>query len=456
MAGVRLDELLQRDLQRQVRRITAVAAGSVAGVAVVAGLAVATLNARADAESQRNRAGGLGAFMAADLHEGLKSAGRLDLQMAADKAALDYYRGQNLSRLPPAALGQRAKLLQAAGEDNEKHGDLKAAQAQFEEARRTTAALLAAKPNDPQRIFDQAQSEYWVGFINWRNGDGAAAKAEFEAYARLAARLVQIDPRNDAWLMETAYAANNLGMLALRQAGQPAEAQRQFSKALRIRQVIAQHKPGDLELQRAIANALAWLADSQRVNGDLQDAMATREAQQKILAGLLAKTPSDVQVQSALLYHDLAVARIDEAQGDFRRAVQRLEAGHEAALALVRGDPDNKDFAKQARMFELFEVRTWLAMPARSRPPTAILANTLGDCAPRTSALANDEIGDFCAILLARLRAASGDDVGALAALAPVRRHAGARHDVLTARWGLNLGEEAATIQLAATGGKTR
>jgi tetratricopeptide (TPR) repeat protein len=456
LAGVRLDELLQRDLQRQVRQIAAVAAGGVVGVALVVGLSVATLSARADAESQRTRASGLGTFMATDLRKGLRSAGRLDLLLAADKAALDYYRDQNLSRLSPAALSQRAKLLHAAGEDNEKHGDLKAAQAQFEEARRTTAALLAAKPSDPQRLFDHAQSEYWVGFINWRNGHGAAAKAGFEAYARLADRLAGIDPKNDDWQMETAYAANNLGMLALRQAGDPAEAQRQFRRALQIRQVIAQHKPGDAELKNAIANALAWLADSQRVNGDLEEAMATREAQGKVLADLLARTPNDVQVQGALLFHDLAVARIEAAQGAFRSANQHLDEGHKAALALVRGDPANKDFAKQARMFELFKVRTWLAMPARSRPPMGAIAATLGDCGTSTAALANDEIGDFCAILLARLRAAAGDGAAAEAALAPVRRHASTRHDVLTARWGLNLGEEAGMIQIADNRGKTR
>jgi len=456
LIGVRLDELLQRDSQRQLRQITAVAVGGVAGVAVVSGLSIAALNARADAEAQRTRASGLGAFMATDLRKGLRSAGRLDLQLAADNAALAYYRGQNLSRLSPDALSQRAKLLHAAGEDNEKQGDLKTAQAQFEEARRTTAALLAAKPNDPQRLFDHAQSEYWVGWINWRRGDGAAAKAGFEAYARLADQLVRIDPGNDDWQMEIAYAANNLGMLALRQAGDPAEAQRHFRKALRINQVIAQHKPGDPELQRALANALAWLADSQRVNGDLQDAMATREAQRKILSDLLARTPNDVQVQGAMLGRDLAVARIEAAQGDFRRALQHLDDGHAAALDLVRSDPANKDFAKQARMFELFKVRTWLAMPARSRPQIATIAATLGDCDPRASAPANDEIGDFCAILLARLRAAAGDEVAAQAALAPVQRHASARHDVLTARWGLNLGEEAGMIQLADARGETR
>jgi hypothetical protein len=452
LIGVRLDELLQRDSQRQLRQIAAVAVGGVAGVAVVSGLSIAALNARADAEAQRTRASGLGAFMATDLRKGLRSAGRLDLQLAADNAALAYYRGQNLSRLSPAALSQRAKLLHAAGEDNEKQGDLKTAQAQFEEARRTTAALLAAKPNDPQRLFDHAQSEYWVGWINWRRGDGAAAKAGFEAYARLADQLVKLDPGNDTWRTEIAYAAANLGMLALRQTGDSAQAQRHFLKALRIHQINAQHKPDDPELQRAIANALAWLADSQRVNGDLEEAMATREAQGKILAGLLAKNPNDVQVQGAMLGRDLAVARIAAAQGDLRAAARQLSKGHDAALALVSRDPTNKDFAKQARMFELFQVRTWLAMPARSRPPVATIAATLDNCGSRTTALANDEIADFCAILFARMRADAGDRAAAQVALAPVQRRASTRHDVLTARWGLNLREEAGMIQLAQQG----
>ena len=155
LAGVHLDDLVHRDAQRRIRRIALAGASAVAGIAVVAALAVYGLIARHDAEAQRARAGGLNAFMLTDLRKGLKSAGRLDLLTAVNQAALDSYKGQDLSRLPADTLEQRAKALQAAGEDNEKREDLKTAQAQFQEARRTTAALLAAKPDDPQRIFDQ-------------------------------------------------------------------------------------------------------------------------------------------------------------------------------------------------------------------------------------------------------------------------------------------------------------
>jgi hypothetical protein len=456
MAGVRLDELLQRDLQRQVRQIAAIAAGSVAGVAVVAGLAVTALNAQADAEAQRSRASGLGAFMATDLHKGLQSAGRLDLLMAADKAALDYYRGQNLSRLPPEALGQRAKLLHTAGEDNEKHGDLKAAQAQFEEARRTTAALLAAKPNDPQRIFDHAQSEYWVGFINWRAGDPAAAKAGFEAYARLADRLVAIDPTNDQWRMETVYGTHNLGTLVLRQAGDSARAERYFRLALKQIETIGRHKPGDPEVLTERARILAWLADSQRMQGHLDEAIATREEQGRLLEDLLAKNPRNVEVKRQLLGHDLGVARIAASEGASGRAISLLEAGYSRALALEAQDPDNKDFPKQARMFELFRARLWLGLPPKRRPSPTAIAKLLGDCKPLGPGADNQEISDFCGVLLARLRSQQGDSAGAATALLPVQQRMAARHDVLTARWGLNLAEETRPVQVAENVGGAR
>jgi len=344
-------------------------------------------------------------------------------------------------------------MLHAAGEDNEKHGDLPAAQAQFEEARRTTAALLAAKPNDPQRIFDHAQSEYWVGFINWRKGDGATAKSGFEAYAKLADRLVLLDPKNETWLMEKAYAANNLGMLALRQAGQPREAQADFAEALRIRRLIAKHKPGDPEVLKAIANALAWVADSERIAGDLTAAKATREEQHVILTKLLEEKPGNVPVENALLGYELAVARIDAAKGEWRATIRRLDAGERSALQLARSDSENKDFAKQARMFELFKVRTWLDMPPRERPRLPVVANVLRDCRTAAPALSNQEIDDFCDVLLARVRSQSGDRVGAELAMAPVRAHAIKQHDVLTAHWGLNLPEETRSLQVAYSGG---
>jgi hypothetical protein len=450
LAGVRLDELAQRDAQRQVQRIGLASAGAVAGLAVIATLAVYGLNARHDAETQRARAGGLNAFMLTDLRKGLQSAGRLDLLTAVNKAALDSYKGQDLSSLPADTLEQRAKALQAAGEDNEKRGDLKTAQAQFEEARRTTAALLAAKPDDPQRIFDQAQSEYWVGFINWRNGDGAAAKAGFEAYAALTDRLVKIDATNVAWQTEAGDAESNLGMLALRQAGDLPTAEQHFATALATFRSVAALKPSDVDAQLDLADGYGWLADSERLQGRLSDAMVGRAAERNLLEKLGAADPRNVSVQARLLYNELALARIAADRRLFSEAIRRLEAGHAEAVQLEASDPADLDVAKQARAFDLFKVRTFLSMPPARRPPPLALMTLLGPCRSSDVKWADDETSNLCYVLRARLAAEAGDILSARQALKAIQppKHP----EAFSKRWGLNFVDEVKFVQALESG----
>jgi len=454
LIGVRLDELLQRDSQRQIRRITAVAVGSVAGIATVAVLGLLALNARAEAESQRLRAGGLGAFMLRDLRKGLKQAGRTDLQTEVSKAALSYYRGQDLSRLPPDDLVQRAAALQAMGEDNEKRGDLAAAQEEFEEAHRTTAALLAAKPDDPKRIFAHAQSEYWVGFINWRNGNGAAAKTGLEAYARSAQRLIQINPKNPDWQHEVAYAELNLGTLAMRQDGDAVMAERHFEAALARLRLIAALRPRDVDLQIEVSDAYAWLADSRRLQGDFDGAAESRLTERKILDDLAKADPRNVEVQGDLLGNELGLARIDAARGAWRPAIARLDKGLEAARQVELWDPDNKNIPKRARMLELFKVRTLLNAPKAARPPAARLEALLGECRPAQSAKP-DEISDFCTVLQARLLAEQGDRRGAQRLLEPLEPRIRGKA-AYSERWTLSFAEEARAVQTSSEMGRPK
>jgi hypothetical protein len=453
LAGVQLDELIQRDAQRRLRGLALGAAASVAAAAVLASLGVVALNAQREAEAQRARAGGLGEFMLSDLRKGLEAAGRHDLLAQVNQAALKSLSDKDLSRMTPDQLEQRAKLLQGMGKDAEKRGDLKGAYAEFDAALKITSALLAAKPNDPKRLFAHAQSEYWIGLINWREGNGAAARAGFEAYARLADRLVKTDPANDTWRKEKVYAAGGLGMLALRQTGDAATAERYFRAALAELDAIARHSPADPDTMSDRATGLAWLADAQRLRGHLQGASATRTDQREILEKLLAENPRNVEVKAQLLFNELAMARIALAEAKTELGLSLLDAGRLHALDLQAQDPDNKDFPKQARMFELFQARTWLNLPSAKRPPAKQIDVVLGDCHVRAPGSDNLEISDFCGVLLARLRSSQGDSPGAAAALAPVRQHAAARHDILTARWGLNLADEARPAQVAAISG---
>jgi hypothetical protein len=327
------------------------------------------------------------------------------------------------------------------GEDDEKRGDLNSATARFLEARLLTASLLAAKPNDPKRIFAQAQSEYYMGFIDWQKGDGAAARRGFEAYAELAQRLVKADPANLDWQLEAAYADSNLGMLALRQAGDATTAERHFASALRNVQLAGEGKPKDADRWLELADGYAWLADTQRVRGDLAGAQANRAAQKRILDGLLAADPRNVDAKSALLSNQLALARLEEARGQPAQAIALLDKGHADALALLRASPENAEFVAQARAFELFKVRTQLSLPGERRPSSRALILALGDCEPKGSGVGEREIADFCTVLSARILAVDGDARGAQRALS--RLHAPQTGDAYSPRWGLNFTKEA-------------
>ena len=170
--------------------------------------------------------------------------------------------------------------------------------------------------------------------------------------------------------------------------------------------------------------------------------------QRRILEDLLARDPRNAETQAYLVGNSLALARIAAAQGAPARALSGLRRGHESALALARADPENADAAKQVRIFELFEVRTWLAMPRSQRPSAAVIAATLGNCAAERARPHNDELATFCTILQARLMAENGDRQGAARLVASLKLKERAHREMLTERWHIDLRNELGSISM--------
>ncbi|WP_293907774.1 toll/interleukin-1 receptor domain-containing protein [Phenylobacterium sp.] len=440
LAGAQLDELIQRDAQRRMQVVVGLAVGVVVTLGVIIALMAVAMGASAEAEKQRRQATGLVDYMLTDLRAKAKRSGRLEELAAVNDGALRYYQNQDLSHLPEDALRQRAKLLQAMGEDDQKRGQIQRSRTEIQEAHRTTAALLAAKPNDPKRLFAHAQSEYWLGFINWRAGDGATARAKFEAYARLAQRLVEIEPNNADWQHEVAYSELNLGMLALRQEGDATTAETHFYRSFLKMGAIAQKNPSDVELQRDVIDALAWLADSQRVQRRYKAALDHRADQRRIIDRLLAEDPRNREVWMDFLNNELATARLEADLGRFRPALERLQNGLYVAHRMIHDDPQNIEIAKQARGFELFRIRTMLMLPRGERPRKNYIIRQLGDCNPSDSARIDHEIVNFCAALKERIaNSYGGSNADATKSHSFDNMQIG---EIYSARWGLHYSSE--------------
>jgi MTH538 TIR-like domain (DUF1863) len=360
LTGMPLGELVQRDAQRRLRRVTAVTVAALVALLALTALSVVAIRARHEAEQRRQAAEGLVEFMQTDLRERLKAVNRLDVLTAANRRALAYYAAQDLADLPPAALAQRARILHAIGEDDLDRKDDMAAAAAFTEARRTTGALLARMPSDPEMIFTHAQSEFWIGDLAIKRRDLPGAEAAFQAYIALADRLVAVAPRDARSLQEVAFANGSLcsarydmrrtdGLLDL------------CLRALRAMERVAAMRPGDAETLRGLANRHAWIADVyfHRLR-DPAAARRHRDREAAIIEDLLRADPANAQLRRKRIWSQRALALIELETNAVARGETRLAAAIRDLAAIVAEDPANHSLAQTLGEMkqELREART--------------------------------------------------------------------------------------------------
>ena len=340
MLGLGLDDLVKREQQRRQKRLTYVAAASLAGMTVASGLAVFAFDKRDEARDQRREAEGLVGFMLGDLRAKLEPIGRLDALDAVGSRALQYYEKQDKSELSDAALAQRSKALNLLGQISTARGDTDGALPRYREAMRSTAELVERSPNDPQRLFDHAQNVFWMGELMRTRGKMGQAEAAYREYKHLADRMVATDPANPKWRMEELYAKENIGIV-LNAQRRFSEAARELGEALPTMEGLAQKNPANAEYQNELSTMLAWLADSRRDEGQLGLAIAARRKQIALLRNQLSGGKTDVQLQEKLAFARQALGLLLSDTGNFPLAVDARKLALAGAETLIAIEPDN-------------------------------------------------------------------------------------------------------------------
>ncbi|WP_298468080.1 TIR domain-containing protein [uncultured Erythrobacter sp.] len=296
IAGVPLDRLVQRDTQRQLRRVMAVT-GLVAVIAIAMGvMTTIALQARNEAQFQRDEADGMVAYMMTDLRSQLKGVGRYELMEGVNERALEYYTKQgDLSQLPPDSLEQRAIILHAMGEDDEATGDLDSAFAKFTEAHRATEELLKREPNNPDRIFAHAQSEYWAGFAASQIGV-ISVEQHWMGYLAHAKRLFRVEPGTLRSLTELGYSYGNLCELRVSQ-DRIEDALNNCRAAITYMTKAVAAAPTESGPIMALANRRGWLADTLMRAQQFEEAQVERSLEQTLIEELLSDDPENFQYQ---------------------------------------------------------------------------------------------------------------------------------------------------------------
>jgi len=368
MLDVGLDDLVRRDEIRRHRHLAIVAAGSIAGMVVASGLALAAIQARDAARDQRREVEGLVAYMLGDLKDKLEPIGKLDALDGVGSRVLAYYEKQDTSELSDAALLQRSRALSLTAQVAYLRGNMQSAQQLYGQAMAGTAEMIRRSPGDPQALFDHAQNVFWIGELARERRQTGQAEAAYREYKHLADRMVAIEPDNLKWRMELAYANENLGIVLFNQR-RFAEAIRQFEIALRPMESLASIEPNNADYQKELSNVLAWLADAQRDLGKLDEAIAVRRRQIASLEQLARSSGGNVEFLRLLIPAHQALGILLTSRGQAEPGLEQLRRAVEVAERLIPVEPDNiiwQGFAAQAGL-ELGDTLTALGQDLEAR-----------------------------------------------------------------------------------------
>lgn len=264
--GLPLGVLIDRDSRRRFRTVIAVTVAGLVAMASMATMTVFALQSRNEAQRQRAEAEGLVEYMLTDLRTRLRGVGSLPVMSAVNDRALDYYRNQgDLDALPDDSLERRARVLQAMGEDEMRRDRLDVARERIAAAYASTEALMRREPDNPDRVFAHAQSEYWVGELARRSGDMAESDRRLHRYADLAERLRATDPNRVRALREVGYARGNLCTLAVRAVTEgarvPQADQGHCAAGLDAMREVRRLRPQEQQANADFINRLSWIAE---------------------------------------------------------------------------------------------------------------------------------------------------------------------------------------------------
>ena len=351
MVGLGVNDLIQRDLQRAKRRVMAITASAAAIVLAMGGLTLTAIDARNEAQQRRNDAEGQIEFMLTDLKDKLKGVGRLDALEIVGERAKEYYDQYPISEHDDDALGRKARVFHYLGEILDQTGSMAEAENYFEQAYEITTAQLEKDPNNPDRIFEHAQSVYWIARIPWINEEYKKVIPYYEMYLELAERLKIAESGSARSLIEIAYAYTNLGSVYIH-VGDLDAARKYIEDALTGFQDLIELAPKNVTYQHDHANALAWLSDFYASEKNYEKSIEFRVEATEKYYNLSSDYPKNYNFKYELLVSNRSLARLYFLSEDLQAAEKNLIAAEKISLALVLREPENSIWQNEIKKLD--------------------------------------------------------------------------------------------------------
>jgi tetratricopeptide (TPR) repeat protein len=349
VVGVPLDALVQRDSQRQMRRVMAVTGLAAAVALVMAVMTVIALQARSEAQRQQAEAEGLIEYMLTDLNEDLDGAAGVAVMAKVNRRALAYYEGQgSLESLAPDSLERRARAIGRLGENAMFRQDFALARQNFEERSRTTRRLLDEDPGNPKRRFDHAMSLNRLALVAQDEGKPEESEARLRESWTLLSALQAWDSSNREWQRAVTLVAGNLCAIDALRRQISAESLAKCELAVSLGRKLSQ-MGGEASLDPYnLTFNLMWYGDALAQSHLPRQASQVREEALQLSARLSAENPENRKIAAQRME---LLAYLAQYYGQYDRRFMLGDA-IKIAKKLTKLDPENLVWRENLKIYQ--------------------------------------------------------------------------------------------------------
>ncbi|MDE2272511.1 MAG: TIR domain-containing protein [Xanthomonadaceae bacterium] len=357
MLGVGFDALKQREQQRRIRRMTAIATVAVCVMAITSVLAMYALISRHQAviarheaiiaqqaaQRRQKQAEGLVNFMLGDLNDKLAQVTRLDIMQTVDDKAMAYFQSLPDTDVTPEALAQRAKALEKIGAVRMDQGHLPAALQAFDASIRISSRLADENPADVERQVAYSRTLAFKGMVHWNQGNLDAAHRDFETARQALQNAAPGTSGEPSVLIQLAYLSNDIGHV-LEAQGQPAAAESEYRQTLALARKLVMLEPDSIEYAQNLGSAHNNLGKMALLRGDLASAIAEYHADDAIETTLSARDPKDNDQRENMMRVRAILGRTLALAGQVATGMRDLQQAVDIAQQLRQVDSTQTGF----------------------------------------------------------------------------------------------------------------
>jgi len=301
--------------------------------------------ARAEAEERRAQAEDLINFMVGDLRGKLEPVQRLDILDDVAEKALKYVRSSKLESASPEELIAQVQALNQLGDVRISQGNLSGAMTLFRQSLERATVAVQRAPKNPEAKYALALSQFWLANGYRLQDQPARGMAHARAYLALTTELAEKYPANDKYVLESAYAHSQNGMLLEDQRDFPG-AIAEFQRTLAIKEAYSARRPDDDVAKEDIARTMNKLAFAMQKNGDLRTALRYFENEVALREELVRRNPQQIRWKQDLAVSHSFLAWALEDLGHPEEALKQRLADVAVHQELVAHDPANKTWKR--------------------------------------------------------------------------------------------------------------